>query len=57
MNEKISTLLTTLSSFSVQKVHKSQSVEVLATSMDPPHSYLSCIFLADLSQNISLSVL
>ena len=25
--------------------------------MDPPHSYLSCIFLADLSQNISLSVL
>ena len=40
-----------------KKVIKSQSVEVPATSMDPPHSYLSCIFLADLSQNISLSVL
>ena len=40
-----------------KKVIKSQSVEVPASSMDPPHSYLSCIFLADLSQNISLSVL
>ena len=40
-----------------KKVIKSQSVEVPASSIDPPHSYLSCIFLADLSQNISLSVL